>query len=79
MSVAGAPRMAVLDVQTSQIAQFQYAAASQVDHPLAAPFFTGIPTPGAVWLSHIAAMVTDNQGHLWYIRAGWSQIEEVAA
>lgn len=43
------------------------------------PFFTAMPTPGAVWLSHIVAMITDNQGHLWYIRGGSDQIEEVVA
>lgn len=80
VAVAGQPRMAVWDGATGNIRQFQYAAAGQAAHPIHSRFMTGAtPAPDAVWLSPIATMVTDAQGHLWYIRTGWSQIEEVAA
>ena len=79
LSVADQPRMAVWDGATGNIRQFQYAAAGQADHPIHSPFKVGTPATDAVWLSPIATMVTDAQGHLWYIRTGWSQIEEVTA
>jgi streptogramin lyase len=79
MAVAGQPRMAVQD-GTGHITQFQYAAAGQAAHPIHSRFMAdATPAPDAVWLSPIVAMVTDAQGHLYYIRTGWSQIEEVAA
>lgn len=36
-------------------------------------------TPGALVLSRIVAMATDNDGRLWYVRAGSDQIEMVQA
>lgn len=81
MAVGGKPDMAALDPSTGQSQLFQYAAPSIVANPvhtlMGLPVST--PAPSAVWLTHIAAMVTDSQGYLWYIRAGYDQIEEVAA
>ena len=37
------------------------------------------PAPGSVWVTPIAAMIADGQGHLWFIRDLNDQIEEVAA
>jgi streptogramin lyase len=81
MAVAGQPEIAVLDPSTGQAHQFQYAAPSVAAHPHHS--LPGVPDPAyaptAVWLSHMAVMTCDGQGHLWYIRAGNDTIEEVAA
>jgi hypothetical protein len=81
MAVAGQPDLAVLDPSTGQVRQFQYAAPSMAAHPHNSLPGAPNPTyaPNAVWLSHMAVMTTDGQGHVWYIRAGNDAIEEVAA
>jgi streptogramin lyase len=81
MAVAGKPEIAVLDPATGLIQQFQYAAPSVAAHPAHGPLGAA-PRPAGpndVWIVHMAAMVTDGVGHLWYIRAGSDVIEEVAA
>ena len=79
-SMAGKPRLAVFDPATGQTRQFQYAAPSKAAHP-ARPMTErqASPAPDAVWLSHIVAMTTDADGHLWYIRSGSNRVEEVSA
>ncbi|HEY7781028.1 MAG TPA: hypothetical protein VIC85_12515 [Ktedonobacterales bacterium] len=82
VAVGGRPEIAVLSPASGRIQVFQYAAPAITSWPAwdAQP---GIPRttpkPGAVWLSHIVAMVTDKEGHLWYVREGSSNIEEVVA
>lgn len=82
VSIAGLPQVAMVDTTTGQVQRFQYAALSIAANPpshtmVGAPPFT--PDAGAVWLDHIVAMATDGQKHLWYVRAGHSTIEQVAA
>jgi len=81
LAMAGQPRIAALDPASGQIQQYQYAAPSVAANPphhhLGDPVVT--PAPGAVWVSHIVAMTADGDGHLWYVRAGYNRIEEVAA
>lgn len=87
VAVGGQPRIAVLDPTTGYVQQYQYAAPSVAAHPVTNQRFSAATghssgmqlQPGAVWLRHIVAMVTDSQGHLWYVRAGSDLIEEVAA
>ena len=63
---------------TGQTQHYQYAAPSAAAFPSrsGAPVST---TPGAVVLTHIVAMATDHEGHLWYVRAGSDHLEEVIA
>ncbi|HET8908935.1 MAG TPA: hypothetical protein VFN11_18405, partial [Ktedonobacterales bacterium] len=82
MAVGEAPQLAVLDPATGDVQRFTYAAPSIAGHPLPHPpvgLPTTVPNPGAVWVAPIVAMATDQQGHLWYVRAGSDVIEEVAA
>lgn len=82
MAVGGQPQVAVLDPRSGSVNTFQYAAPSVAMHP-ASNIPPGVSAttmnPNAVWLVHIVAMVTDKRGHLWYIRAGSGNIEEVSA
>lgn len=84
VAFAGKPDIAALDPSSGQAHAFQYAAPSIAAHPpLRRPGSppSTLPTfaPNAVWLTHMAVMATDGQGHLYYIRAGSDAIEEVAA
>lgn len=81
MAIAGQPKIAVFDPATGLTQQFQYAAPSVVAYPVHGPLGTA-PRPAdanAVQVVRMAAMVTDSEGHLWYVRAGSDVIEEVAA
>lgn len=82
MAVGGMPQIAVLDPASGTLRTFQYAAPSIAGHQLPSMPITAHPetaAPGAVWLVPIVAMVTDGQGHLWYMRAGYHSLEEITA
>ena len=66
-SIAGQPRIAVLDAATGVVLN---------EHQYSAPSVPGGPT-GAYVLKHIVAMASDSQGHLWYVRIGENVIYEV--
>lgn len=81
MAVGGEPKIAVFDPSSGLVQQFSYPVQSPTKY-LSHPDVPGVPlTPptGAIWITPIAAMVTDDQGHLWFIRDLSDQIEEVAA
>lgn len=81
VAIAGQPKIGVLNPDTGQMREFTYSAqtaasfASRPDDP-EIPLS---PAPGSVWVTPIAAMIADGQGHLWFIRDLNDQIEEVAA
>lgn len=81
VSVGGKPQIAAVDTASGTVQVFQYSAPSIAANP-PTNRLAGQPTSvpaGAVYLRHIVAMVTDNQGHLWYIFDGTDTIQEVAA
>lgn len=80
VALAGQPQIGVYDTATGSLQVFQYAAPSILAHPADTHGQQRVQAaPGAVWLRHIVEMVTDGQGHLWYVRAGYSSLEEISA
>lgn len=80
VAVAGQPDLAVYDPAAGTLREYQYAASGVAAHPIE-DLPLGVerttPVPGAVWITHIVAMVCDARGDLWYIRAGSDELEEV--
>src|SRR5258708_2427781 len=65
---------AVLDRATGSVKRYTHTVPSVAGHPL--PHQPpGLPpvilVRGAVWVSRIATMASDQQGHLWYTRERW--------
>lgn len=84
LSLARQPTLAVLNPQSNQMRTYHYAAAGVAQRgqthqilPGTSSTYGAASAPGALALSHIAVMVTDDQDDLWYVRAGSSVIEEV--
>ena len=81
MAVGGEPKIAVFDPETGKLQQYSYPVPSTIQY-MSVPYGIGAPSASpadAIPITPIAAMVTDNQGHLWLIRDLSDQIKEVAA
>jgi streptogramin lyase len=82
-ALQGRPNVAFLDPTSNRIQTFTYAAPAIQAQSAVSSQQRGATQltaqPPAVWLRHIVAMATDSNGHLWYIRDGLGQIEEVSA
>ncbi len=81
MAVSEEPKIAVFDPATGTLEQYSYPVASTIQymsHPYA-PGASSASPAAAIPITPIAAMVTDDQGHLWFICDLSDQIEEVVA
>lgn len=81
MAIANEPQIAVFDPGSGKLQVFRYPVQSPTQYT-SHPDMPGVPSsppPGAIRITPIAAMMTDDQGHLWFIRDLSDQVEEVAA
>jgi streptogramin lyase len=81
MAISGEPKIAVFDPATGKLQQYSYPVPSTIQY-ISVPYAPGAPSASPVDtipITPIAAMVTDEQGHLWFIRDLSDQIEEVVA
>lgn len=81
MAIGGEPQIAVFEPGTGKLQVYSYPVQGSTYY-VSLPYVPGAslsPPADAIPITPIAAMVTDDQGHLWFIRDLSDQIEEVAA
>jgi hypothetical protein len=81
MAISGEPKIAALEPNTGQLQQFSYPVPSTIQY-ISMPYAPGASSASpvdAIPITPIAAMVTDDLGHLWFIRDLSDEIEEVVA